>query len=185
MSTQDIYAHFLVPEETGKIKTLNNIFLKNVYTRYKKQLVDFMDKTQKYITMMIEKRDALIKYVFKNKGDSVVNCPVAFHYIIGNIQGQCNISISSLVDITLLEALEMIEHCYENLSKIKQKVDKVSKIENMKSFSDLFNLLMQTWKVGSQYKVNNSKETDNTAINFLITISYLLFSFFFLIIYKI
>ena len=118
MSTQDIYAHFLVPEETGKIKTLSNIFLKNVNARYKKQLADFMDKTQKYIDMMIEKRDALIKYVFKNKGDSVVNCPVAFQYIIGNIQGQCNISIASLVDITLLEALEMIEHCYENLTKI-------------------------------------------------------------------
>jgi DNA-directed RNA polymerase II subunit RPB1 len=118
MSTQDIYAHFLVPEETGKIKTLSNIFLKNVNARYKKQLVDFMDKTQKYIDMMIEKREALIKYVFKNKGDSVVNCPVAFHYIIGNIQGQCNISIASLVDITLLEALEMIEHYYENLTKI-------------------------------------------------------------------
>jgi len=118
MSTQDIYAHFLVPEETGKIKTLSNIFLKNVNSRYKKQLVDFMDKTQKYIDMMIEKREALIKYVFKNKGDSVVNCPVAFYYIIGNIQGQCNISIASLVDITLLEALEMIEHYYENLTKI-------------------------------------------------------------------
>jgi len=118
MSTQDIYAHFLVPEETDKIKTLSNIFLKNVNSRYKKQLVDFMDKTQKYIDMMIEKREALIKYVFKNKGDSVVNCPVAFHYIIGNIQGQCNISIASLVDITLLEALEMIEHYYENLTKI-------------------------------------------------------------------
>ena len=118
MSTQDIYAHFLVPEETGKIKTLSNIFLKNVNARYKKQLADFMDKTQAYIDMMIEKREALIKYVFKNKGDSVVNCPVAFQYIIGNIQGQCNISIASLVDITLLEALEMIEHCYENLTKI-------------------------------------------------------------------
>jgi DNA-directed RNA polymerase II subunit RPB1 len=118
MSIQDIYAHFLVPEETGKIKTLSNIFLKNVNARYKKQLVDFMDKTQKYIDMMIEKRDALIKYVFKNKGDSVVNCPVAFHYIIGNIQGQCNISIASLVDLTLLEALEMIENCFNNLTKI-------------------------------------------------------------------
>ena len=118
MSTQDIYAHFLVPEETGKIKTLSNIFLKNVNARYKKQLVDFMDKTQKYIDMMIEKREAIIKYVFKNKGDSVVNCPVAFQYIIGNIQGQCNISIASLVDITLLEALEMIEHYYDNLTKI-------------------------------------------------------------------
>jgi len=118
MSTQDIYAHFLVPEETGKIKTMTNIFLKNVYTRYKKQLSEFMEKTQTYIDLMIEKRDALIKHVFKNKSDSVVNCPVAFHYIIHNIQGQCNISISSLVDLTLLEALEMIEHCFNNLKKI-------------------------------------------------------------------
>ena len=118
MSTQEIYAHFLIPEETGKIKTLSNIFLKNVHTRYKKQLVDFMDKTQKYINMMIEKRESIIKYVFKNKSDSIVNCPVAFQYIISNIQGQCNISISSLVDITLLEALEMIEHYYDNLTKI-------------------------------------------------------------------
>jgi len=118
MSTQEIYAHFLVPEESGKIKTLSNIFLKNVHSRYKKQLVDFMDKTQKYIDMMIEKRESIIKYVFKNKSDSVVNCPVAFQYIINNIQGQCNISIASLVDITLLEALEMIENCFNNLSKI-------------------------------------------------------------------
>jgi DNA-directed RNA polymerase beta' subunit len=118
MSTQEIYAHFLVPEESGKIKTLGNIFLKNVHARYKKQLVDFMDKTQKYIDMMIEKRESIIKYVFKNKSDSVVNCPVAFQYIINNIQGQCNISVASLVDITLLEALEMIEQCFNNLSKI-------------------------------------------------------------------
>ena len=118
MSTQDIYAHFLVPEETGKIKTMTNIFLKNVYARYKKQLSGFMEKTQTYIDLMVEKRDALIKHVFKNKSDSVVNCPVAFHYIIHNIQGQCNISISSLVDLTLLEALEMIEHCFNNLKKI-------------------------------------------------------------------
>ena len=118
MSTQEIYAHYLVPEENTKIKTLSNIFLKNVYSRYKRQLVDFMDKTQKYINMMIEKRESIIKHVFKNKGDSVVNCPVAFQYIINNIQGQCNISIASLVDITLLEALEMIEHCYNNLTKI-------------------------------------------------------------------
>ena len=118
MSTQEIYAHFLVPEESGKIKTLGNIFLKNVHARYKKQLVDFMDKTQRYIDMMIEKRESIIKYVFKNKSDSVVNCPVAFQYIINNIQGQCNISVASLVDITLLEALEMIEQCFNNLSKI-------------------------------------------------------------------
>jgi DNA-directed RNA polymerase II subunit RPB1 len=117
MSTQDIYAHYLIPEENSKVKTLSNIFLKNVLARYKKQNTEFMSKTETYINMMIEKRDKIIKYVFKNRGDSNVSCPVAFSYIINNIQGQCNITISSLVDITPFEALEMIEHCYSNLEK--------------------------------------------------------------------
>jgi DNA-directed RNA polymerase II subunit RPB1 len=118
MSTQDIYSHFLVPEENGKIKTLSNIFLKNTFTRHKKQNDEFMGKTQQYIDMMIKNRERIIKYVFKNKSDSNISCPVAFMYVINNIQGQCNITISSLVDITLLEALEMIEHCYSKLEKI-------------------------------------------------------------------
>ena len=117
MSTQDIYSHYLIPEESGKIKTLNNIFLKNTMTRYKKQTDEYMKKTEKYIDMMIQKRELIIKNVFKNKSDSIVNCPVAFHYVINNIQGQCNITISSLVDITPMEALEMIENCYSNLEK--------------------------------------------------------------------
>jgi len=118
MSTQDIYAHYLIPEEKGSIKTLGNIFLKNTLARYKKQNNDFLTKTQTYIDMMVANRESIIKNVFKNKSDSNVSCPVAFHYIINNIQGQCNITISSLTDITPLEALQMIEHCYENLTKI-------------------------------------------------------------------
>lgn len=118
MSTQDIYAHFLIPEENGKVKALSNIFLKNVMARHKKQNKEFMDKTQKYIDSMITAREAIIKHVFKNKGDSSVSAPVAFSYVINNIQGQCNITFSSLVDITPLEALDMIEHCFSNLEKI-------------------------------------------------------------------
>ena len=117
MSTQDIYSHYLIPEENGKVKTLSNIFLKNVLARHRKQNKDFMDKTQVYIDKMIKNRDSLIKNVFKNKGDTNVGCPVAFYYVINNIQGQCNITISSLVDITPFEALHMIEHCYSNLEK--------------------------------------------------------------------
>jgi hypothetical protein len=95
MSMQDIYSHYLIPEEGGKVKTLSNIFLKNTFTRHKKQNADFMKRTQIYIDRMIATRDTIVRKVFKNKGDSVVNCPVAFSYIIHNIQGQCNISISS------------------------------------------------------------------------------------------
>jgi DNA-directed RNA polymerase II subunit RPB1 len=118
MSTQDIYSHYLVPEENGKIKALSNIFLKNTLTRHKKQNDEFMEKTQKYIDMMITNRERIVKYVFKNKSDSSVSCPVAFMHVINNIQGQCNITVSSLVDITLLESLEMIEDCYNKLETI-------------------------------------------------------------------
>jgi DNA-directed RNA polymerase II subunit RPB1 len=118
MSVQDIYAHYLIPEESGKVKTLSNIFLKNTMIRYKKQHEEMMTKTNSYIEFMIKIRDEIIKNVFKNKGDSVVNLPVAFSYIIGNIQGQTNLSVSSLVDITPLEAFQMIEMCFENLNKI-------------------------------------------------------------------
>ena len=118
MSTQDIYSHYLVPEEKNSVKSLGNIFLKNTLARYKKQSKEFMDKTQEYIDMMIKNRESIIKYVFKNKSDSSVSCPVAFAHVINNIQGQCNITISSLVDITPFEALEMIEKCFHNLKKI-------------------------------------------------------------------
>jgi DNA-directed RNA polymerase II subunit RPB1 len=84
---------------------------------YKKQNIDMMKKTHEYIDMMINNRELLIKKVFKNKGDNVVNCPVALQYVISNIQGQCSITNSSLVDITPLEAYEMIEKCFENLEK--------------------------------------------------------------------
>jgi DNA-directed RNA polymerase beta' subunit len=118
MSTQDIYAHYLIPEESTKVKTLNNILLKNTMARHRRQNTEFMKKTDEYIEMMIHYREEIIKKVFKNKSDSVVNCPVAFTYIISNIQGQCGITISSLVDITPMEALEMIENCYSKLEML-------------------------------------------------------------------
>jgi DNA-directed RNA polymerase II subunit RPB1 len=118
MSEQDIYAHYVLPETSGSVKSLSNIFLKNTMTRYKKQHNDMMERTKTYIDYMIKNREEIIKKVFKNKGDVVVNCPVAFSYIINNIQGQTNLTISSLVDITPLEALEMIETTYANLNKI-------------------------------------------------------------------
>ena len=117
MSIQDIYAHYLMPEESGKVKTLGNIFLKNTMTRYKKQHEEMTKKTNTYIEYMIKQRNEIIEKVFKNKGDIVVNCPVAFSYIIGNIQGQTNLTSSSLVDITPLEVFQMIENCFDNLNK--------------------------------------------------------------------
>jgi len=119
MSIQDIYAHFNIPDESGKNKTLSKIFLKNTMVRYKKQLETMMTYASKYTEMMIQMRDEIIKHVFKNKGDTSVNSPVGFQYIINNVQGQTNISSSSLVDITPVEVYELIEAAYANLEKIR------------------------------------------------------------------
>jgi len=118
MSIQDIYAHYLIPEGKDKVKSLSNIFLKNTMTRYRSQESNYKNKSKEVIDMMIKMRDDIIVNVFKNKGDSVVNSPVAFYYIINNVQGQTQLSISSLVDITPLEAYELIDNCFENLKKI-------------------------------------------------------------------
>ena len=116
MSTQEIYAHYTLPDDAGsKNKALSQIFLKNALTRYKKQVEQTQKKCSEYIDFMLKVRDDIVKYVFKNKSDSVVNCPVAFSYIITNIQGQQGINSNSLVDITPLEAFEMIEQMYSTL----------------------------------------------------------------------
>ena len=119
MSIQDIYAHFNIPDEAGKMKILSQFFLKNTMSRFKKEFKDTQEICKKYTDMMIQNRNSIVKNIFKYKGDSVVNCPVAFAYIINNIIGQQNINSNSIVDITPLEAFKMIEENYKNLEKIR------------------------------------------------------------------
>ena len=118
MSIQDIYAHYNIPDETKQTKILKQVFLKNVIKRHFAQLNDFNKTSQLYTEFMCNERNEIIKNVFKNKGDNIVNCPVAFGYIINNIQGQCNITSSSLVDITPYEAYKLIEEYYATLEQI-------------------------------------------------------------------
>jgi len=118
MSSQDIYNHYLIPEESGKVKTLSNIFLKNVMTRLKRQQEGYAVEMNKLVEYMLDKRQIIVKNVFKNKGDKTVSCPVAFNYVINTVKGQCGISSSSLVDITPMEAYEMINSTFEKIKKI-------------------------------------------------------------------
>ncbi len=118
MSSQDIYNHYLIPEEKGKIKTLSNVFVKNVMARLKKQQVEFASEMNSLVEKMIARRELIIKNVFKNKGDKIVNCPVAFNYIINNVRGQCELNSTVVVDITPLEAYEMIKYYFENIKKL-------------------------------------------------------------------
>jgi DNA-directed RNA polymerase II subunit RPB1 len=95
-SIQEIYAHFNVIEESDRSKSLSKVFLPKAYTRYKNQKQKMMELNQKYTDYMIQMRDEIVKNIFRNKGDSTVNTPVGFQYIVSNVQGQLNIASSSL-----------------------------------------------------------------------------------------
>ena len=118
MSIQDIYNHYLIPEETNKVKTLSNIFLKNTMTRVKKQQKDFALRANAIVKSMVEMRSVIVKNVFKNKSEKTLSSPVAFSHIINTTQGQCGINSSTMVDITPLEAMRLIDNYYEKFHKM-------------------------------------------------------------------
>ena len=118
MNLQEIYAHFNIPEDNTQTKALSGMFVKAAFTRQKKQEVQIKKKCRFYTDYMIASRDKIIKNIFNFKSDKIVRVPVAFMYIIKNVMGQQNINPNSLVDITLMEAFDMIEEAFDNLNKI-------------------------------------------------------------------
>jgi DNA-directed RNA polymerase II subunit RPB1 len=118
MSTQDIYGHFNLLEDMSE-KVLKTIFENDKILSHKKEQNqrELHEKSEKYMNFILEMRKEIIENVQNKKDDLAVNCPVAFQYIMNNVQGQLNITKTSMVDITILEAYELIEETYANLEK--------------------------------------------------------------------
>jgi len=117
MGIEDIYMHYDIIGVNEQHSEMLSIYTKSTITRTKKQAKDARQKCEAYIKKMITARDHLVKHVFKNKNDNNVALPVSFKNIISNVQGQLGLNANSTVDITPLEAFEMIE---ENYNKMKQ-----------------------------------------------------------------
>jgi DNA-directed RNA polymerase beta' subunit len=119
MSVEDIYMHFDIP---GMAEAENNlrlaIFTKETITRMNKQREKCKDKCYEYATRMINDRDKLVDKVFLRQSEVAVKVPVAFQYLIQNIQGQLDLKPNSAVDITPFEAFELIEEYYTRLNSI-------------------------------------------------------------------
>jgi DNA-directed RNA polymerase II subunit RPB1 len=118
MSIEDIYAHYNVSDGKEKTKAFSAMFVKSAYSRQKNQDEKTKEKTMFYTNYMIKNRDKIVKNIFNNKSEKIVRVPVAFMHIIQNVIGQQNINANSLVDITMLEAFEMIENAFDKLQKI-------------------------------------------------------------------
>ena len=119
MSPEDIYMHYDIagvsPDSSAEKMA---VYTKGAASRLKKQRQDTITKVEKYIQLMLDVRDQLVSDVFHNKNDNSVKVPVSFQHLIANIQGQLGITSHSIVDITPLEAFDMIEFTFNKLKQI-------------------------------------------------------------------
>jgi len=118
MSVEDIYMHYDMIDQSEGEGNLLNIFTKATITRIKNQRAETTTKTKVYIDKMLSYRDEIILNIFGHKNENTVKVPVAFQNMIANIQGQLGLNRHSTVDISPLEAFELIEAQYAMLKKL-------------------------------------------------------------------
>ena len=115
MSLEEIYAHFEMPSVKNE---MSSSYTDSTNGRMKNQNAQLKTRTKIIIDDMIINRDEIINKVFKKLENSTINLPVAFSHIINNIQGQQNINVNSIVDITPYEAMEIIDAGFNRLNMI-------------------------------------------------------------------
>lgn len=117
MSVEEIYAHFYVSNDSQDSVNIT-AYTKGTVTRMNKQKNKLNDKCKDMIDYMLESRHYVVKNIFKYVDNNKIHIPVAFKYIITNIQGIQNINKNSIVDITPLETFDLIDKNYKKLEQL-------------------------------------------------------------------
>ena len=120
MTLDEIYAHFHMPLDNSSETEQSSItaFTKTTYAKMKKEKVATTKKIHDLIDYMIEMRDLIIEHVFNRLDNKNVQLPVSFMHIINNVQAQQQINQNSMVDITPIEAMDMISAAFRQLENI-------------------------------------------------------------------
>jgi len=124
MSLEDIYTHFQMPNVSASGKSKSDdvyvaSFTKPTIKRISKQAADLSKRTKEIIDMAIQIRTGLVMNVFGYRDNRNINMPISFIHTINNVQGQNHINVNSLVDITPLEAMEIIDEGFSRLMAIQ------------------------------------------------------------------
>ena len=118
MTLEEIYAHYQMPSDDLKNDVFNTSYTKPTIKRLNKQTKELAEKTHGLVEEVVKSRKKLYTNVFGKKDGKNIYIPVAFTYIINNVQGQQNIGPTSMVDITPFEAFQLIEDGYSKLNTI-------------------------------------------------------------------
>jgi DNA-directed RNA polymerase II subunit RPB1 len=118
MSIEDIYMHYDIIGINDETTETIHVYTKGATSRLRKQKNETKEKCKAYIEKMIDARNTIVKSVFKYKNENTLKIPVAFQHMIANCQGQLSLNSNSIVDITPLEAFELIEEYYAKLNQL-------------------------------------------------------------------
>jgi DNA-directed RNA polymerase II subunit RPB1 len=118
MSIEDIYTHYdmvgLQEADSNKHELLN-VFSKPTVTRMTKQRVRAREKTRDVIERMIQAREDIVDKVFQYKNENMIRLPIHIAQLIKGIHGQMEIDETFSVDVTPLEAFELIEENWQRM----------------------------------------------------------------------
>jgi DNA-directed RNA polymerase beta' subunit/intein/homing endonuclease len=139
-SIEDIFSHYDIIGVNDRTQDELSIYTKGARSRMQSQRDEARVLCRKYIDKMIETRDHMVEKVFRGRDDNRnINVPVMFKSIIDNLQGQLGLgkmteysstaksllpktqnstedqeSLTTVTDITPLEAFQIIEDYYKN-----------------------------------------------------------------------
>ena len=118
MSIEALYEHFHVPVSASN-SAIKTVYVPPTLKRYKTQTQKINMRTKEVLDMIIDARKNIASNVFRDRNNDSVNISVGFYHIINTVQGQQNINAVSMVDITPLEAYNIIDETYERLMKLR------------------------------------------------------------------
>ena len=75
-------------------------------------------KSKSITDFIVNIRNDVVNNVMNNLDNKTFHLPVAFKYVIDNVQGQNYINSKSIVDITPLEAYDIIDKGYDKLNNL-------------------------------------------------------------------
>jgi len=117
MTLEEIYGHFqIIVGSAAVAKVFTEAATKRM--RAEEQKEAFNVRIKSLIDDMIKARQELVTHVFANKSGGQISLPVAFFHLINNCQKQNYLNEKSVVDISPLDAMHLIDEAYHRIEKL-------------------------------------------------------------------
>lgn len=114
MNYEDIYLHYTIPTQELE----QTMFDENTLKRYKKEMDNLKEYTNKIVKSMIDYRDTIVKDIMLNEDDIKIHIPVHFLRIMNNVEKQLYIKRDAVTNITPLECFKLIDNTFLKLESL-------------------------------------------------------------------